>query len=187
MVRAYTGEPVDPAALRRILHRARRAPSAGYSQGQRFAVVTDPELRGRLADAAGEPGYVARGFDPWLSRAPVHIVLCASAEAYRQRYAEPDKATSTPPDDWDVPFWWVDAGAALMLLLLAAVDERLAAGFTSIRAGSARAILDLPDEWLPVGLVTLGHPARDRRSGSLARGALPFAEVVRPFGADLPE
>ena len=49
MVRHYAPEPVSREALERIVATVRRAPSAGYSQGQRLLVVTDPEKRAELA------------------------------------------------------------------------------------------------------------------------------------------
>ena len=73
--------------------------------------------------------------------------------------------------DWTVPYWWVDGGAAMMLGLLAAVDEGLAAGFLGVHSVAGLAeLLELPDGVSPVGVMTVGHPAPDRPSGSLARG-----------------
>src|SRR5688572_1796505 len=179
MVRNYRDEPVDRDTLARVAEAALRAPSAGFSQGQAVIVVTDPEIRSRIASAADEEAYVARGFDPWISRAPAHIVLCVSEEAYHRRYREPDKVDEEGNEiDWPVPFWWVDAGAALMLVLLAAVDEGLAAGFLGADAGDLRTILNLPGEMVPVGIVTVGYPAPDRRSGSLNRGWRPDDQVI---------
>ncbi len=177
MVRAYRPEPVDPAVIDRMLDIARRGPSAGFSQGESFVVVTDPEVRSEIARACGEPAYVARGFTLWISTAPVHVVPCTRRADYEDRYAEPDKAGSSV-ESWPVPFWWVDAGAALMLLLLAAVDEGLAAGFLRADPGRLRAALSIPPDVAPLGVVTIGHPAPDRRSGSLARGRKPLEEVV---------
>lgn len=199
MVRAYRDAPVEPAAVERILDAARRAPSAGFTQGCEFVVVTDAPTRRRLAEACAEPAYVARGFPRWVSAAPVHVVPCVSEVAYRRRYAEPDKAASAGPDGWAVPFWWVDGGAALMLVLLAAVDEGLAAGFLDVADRPAlKAVLAIPDEFEPLGLVTIGHPARDRRpdgrpdrppdgrpdrrSRSLRRGRRPLDDVVHRGG-----
>jgi nitroreductase len=179
MVRRTTGEPVDPAVLRRILDRARRAPSAGFSQGQRFVVVTEEPTRRRIAELAGEPGYLDRGFEPWLSVAPVHVVPCADERAYRARYAEDDKLGPGGELDWPVPYWHVDAGAALMLLLLAVVDEGLAAGFLGVHNLSGLAeSLGIPAGVHPLGVVTVGYPAPDRRSGSLDRGWRELDEVV---------
>jgi nitroreductase len=179
MVRRYGAEPVDPAALDRILDAARRGPSAGFTQGQSFVVVTDPGLRRSIADLSREAAYVARGFDPWLSQAPVIVVVCTSEQAYRDRYGEPDKLGPSGELSWDVPFWHVDAGAALMLLLLAVVDEGYAAGFLVVKdEAGLRALLGIPDEVQPIGLVTIGKPAPDRPSQSLKRGRKPEGEVI---------
>jgi nitroreductase len=59
----------------------------------------------------------------------------------------------------------------MMLLLLAAVDEGLAAGFLGAHSvEDLSTLLGIPDHVAPIGVVTIGHPAPDRRSGSLARG-----------------
>lgn len=179
MVRNYRPDPVDPAVVDRVLHTALRGPTAGFSQGVHLVVVTDEDDRARVATICGEQAYVRKGFHAWVSRAPVHVVPCVRPADYDARYAEPDKARSTPPARWPVPFWWVDAGAALMLLLLAAVDEGLAAGLLAVDDVPAlRGLLALPDDVHPLGLVTLGHPAPDRPSGSLARGRRPAGDVL---------
>jgi nitroreductase len=179
MVRAYRPEPVDARAVHRILESARRGPSAGFTQGVSFAVLTDRPQRRRMAELCGEPSYVAASFHPWLSVAPVHVVPCVSRAAYESRYAEADKSRSVKPGEWTAPFWWVDGGAALMLLLLAAVDEGLAAGFLALPDSiELRELLALRDDELPVGLVTIGHAAEDTREGSRTRGRKPFDEQV---------
>jgi nitroreductase len=175
MVRNYKDDPVDGDAVDRILDTAQRAPSAGFSQGVSFVVVTDEGRRREIARLAHEDEYVNDGFDPWISRAPVHIVVCVSKDAYLERYREPDKGgpdgAAGSEEGWPVPYWWVDAGASMMLLLLAAVDEGLAAGFLgSHNLTDLSKLLDIPDDVAPIGIVTIGHAASDRRSGSLARG-----------------
>src|SRR6267378_4313366 len=80
MVRRYLPEAVPEEVLRRIVEVARRGPSAGYSQGQSFVVVTDPGLRREIARLAGEGSYVAKGFQPWVSGAPAHVILCTSVD-----------------------------------------------------------------------------------------------------------
>ncbi|HYI21213.1 MAG TPA: nitroreductase family protein, partial [Candidatus Limnocylindrales bacterium] len=58
-----------------------------------------------------------------------------------------------------------------MLILLAAIDEGLAAGFLGThRLADLRDALDIPPDQTPVGVITVGHPLPDRRSGSLKRG-----------------
>ena len=180
MVRNYTDEAVDAQALERILGAARKAPSAGFSQGQAMVVVTDQGGRSQIAALAGEPEYVAMGMDPWISKAPVHIIVCVSKQVYFDRYAEKDKkGEQNTDDDWPIPYWWVDAGATMMLLLLAVVAEGLAAGFLgSHRMSELKAAFGTPEDMEPIGIVTIGHAAPDRRSGSLQRGWKDDADVI---------
>ena len=178
MVRNYTSERVEPDVLDRILDTGVRIPSAGFSQGVFLVAVTDAETRGEIARLCGEEEYVADGFDPWISGAPVHILVCVSSAVYAERYAAADKGGPDSPladaDNWPVPYWWVDGGAAMQNLLLAAVDEGLAAGFLgSHRMPEIKTLLGIPDNVSPIGIVTIGHPAPDRKSGSLKRGRRP--------------
>ena len=183
MVRNYTADPVDGDVLGRIVETGRRAPSAGFSQGQAFVVVTEAAGRRAIAELAGEASYVEAGFDPWISRAPAHVVVCVSEAAYRRRYREADKLVDGREIEWPVPYWWVDAGAAMQNLLLAAVDEGLAAGFLGVHSvPGLRALLGIPEEYTPIGVVTVGHPAPDRRSGSLKRGWRPDRQVIHRGG-----
>lgn len=177
MVRSYRPAPVDPAVVDRILDAARRAPSAGFSQGIELVVITSEEGRRRLAAEAHEADYTAKGFEPWLSAAPVHVVIACQPSAYRGRYGEPDKTRSTPPDEWPAPYWWVDAGAVLMLLLLAAEDQGLAAGFLGSHAFDDLATAaGFPAGYEMVGLVTIGHEG-DTGRRLRRRSRRPIAEV----------
>ncbi len=183
MVRNYTDDPVDQGSIERIVNAAVKAPSAGFSQGQRFIVVTDDDTRQAVARAGGEDQYVGDGFDPWISKAPVHIVICVDKGAYLRRYSEPDKTgpegKASEESDWGVPFWWVDAGASMMAILYAAVDEGLAAGFLGAQAfDELHEVLSIPDDVSVVGICTIGHPAPDRKSGSLKRGWNDTDDVV---------
>ena len=177
MVRNYTDAAVDMDAIERIIQAGRRAPSAGFTQGQSFVVVTDPDIRLKIAALAGEPSYVEAGFDPWISKASVHVIVCVNEQDYHRRYREADKA---PDGDmvWPVPYWWVDAGASMMLVLLAAIEEDLAAGFLGVHSiPDLKELLAIPDEVEPIGVITIGHPAPDRKSGSLKRGWRSDAEI----------
>ncbi|MGH8915267.1 MAG: nitroreductase family protein [Acidimicrobiia bacterium] len=180
MVRNYAPDPVPPEALDRIVDSGLRAPSAGNSQGLGFVVVTDAATRQAIAGLADEEEYVSMGFDPWISKAPAHIVITVSEQVYRDRYREPDKLGPDGVEiDWPVPYWWVDAGAALMAVLLAAVNEGLVAGFLGVHSVPDLArLLDIPRHYTPIGLVTVGHPLEDRRSASLDRGKPPRDTVV---------
>jgi FMN reductase [NAD(P)H] len=132
MVRNYTDEPVPREAVERIVARGLKAPSAGFSQGARMVVVTEAEIRNRIAELADHPYYLERGYEPWISRAPVHIVVALREDDYHDRYREPDKLEGGEEIEWPVPWWWLDVGKATMLLLLAGVDEGLGAGLFTL-------------------------------------------------------
>ena len=175
MVRHFSQEPVDPESLKRILDLARHAPSAGFTQGQAFVVVTQPELRQKIAHLCGEESYVENGFHPFVSEAPVLVIPCTSEAAYHQRYQEADKINDDGSEiTWPVPYWHMDIGCAIMVLLLGVVDEGLAAGFAGLPDPAdyivMRALLEIPAEVTPVGVIPIGHRAQDKLSNSLKRG-----------------
>jgi nitroreductase len=187
MARAYEPEPVPREALERIVATVRRAPSAGFSQGQRLVVVTDGETKRRIAEAAGEEYYVEQGFAPWISGAGALIVVCTRENDYHDRYRQPDKVDEEGAEiEWPVPYWYVDAGKAAMLVLLAAIDEGLAAGVFGVpvpRMGDVRETLGVPDDIALVEVITVGKPAADDPSDRLSsRGTRPrksLDELVR--------
>lgn len=183
MVRHFTSEPVEPEAITRILDLARRAPSAGFTQGQSFVVVTRPETRREIARICDEEEYTSSGFAPFISEAPALVVPCVSEAAYHRRYQEADKLDEQGQEtEWPVPYWFMDIGCSVMALLLAVVDEGLAAGFagapTTERMGELRRLLGIPDEVTPVGVIPIGHAAPDQRSSSLKRGRKPIADFA---------
>jgi FMN reductase [NAD(P)H] len=181
MVRHFADEPVEREVLERIVATAQRAPSAGFSQGQRLVIVTEPDRMRRVAAIAMEEEYVAAGFDPWLSHCAALVVPCVSEKVYRDRYDEPDKRPpGEPPQAWPVPYWWMDVGCTVMLLLLAAVDEGLAAGFAgTLDPARLNAELAIPADFVPVGVIPVGRPLADKRSPSLRRGWRRLDEFAR--------
>lgn len=180
MVRNFEDRPVPAEALERILDHARRAPSAGHTQGFAFLVLEGPEQVGRFWDCT-HPAERSDFRWPGLFRAPVIILPCASKDAYLDRYAEPDKGwTDRDEGRWPAPYWDIDCGFATMAMLLTAVDEGLGALFFGILDGlpALRATFGIPEAFHPIGAVALGWPAADRPSSSLRRGRRPKEEVI---------
>nr|WP_297425243.1 nitroreductase family protein [uncultured Actinotalea sp.] len=189
MVRAFTDEPVPPAAVDRMLAHAVRAPSAGFSQGWAFLVLDTPDAVARFWAATTPPGRSAAP-DRWIAgmrRAPVLIVPLAREAAYRERYAEADKARGGEPQDprerWGVPYWFVDTGMAALLALLTAVDEGLGACFFGVPAARVPALREafgVPEDHEPVGAIAVGHPAPAQavRGSGARRRRRPLEEVV---------
>lgn len=183
MVRRYDPDrPVEPDVVDELLRLAVRAPSAGFSQGWHFLVLSAAADRdlfwATTAPADQRP-------DPWLAgmrTAPVLVVALSDPDAYLDRYAEPDKGwTDRDEARWPVPYWDVDTGMAALLVLLGAVDFGLAACFFGVPpefAEATRAAFAIPPRLRFVGVISLGHPAPDRRSPSLRRGRRDTGDVV---------
>jgi FMN reductase [NAD(P)H] len=162
MVRHYTGEPVPREVLGRIAATVRRAPSAGFSQGQRLLVVDDPELLAQIA-ALGDDEPL-EGVEPWFETAAAQAFVMTREADYHERYQRDDKLQDGEEIEWPVPFWHVDAGAAMMLILVAAIEEGLAAAVYGIFGDDEqqlRELLRIPDELTLVAGISLGYPRPD--------------------------
>lgn len=169
MHRAFLPDPIPVEQIERIVGVIRRAPSGGFSQGGSIVVVTDDARRAEIARAFGDEHY-SRGGRNFIADAPVHLVLSANESLYHERYTEPDKLAATGGVEvtWPVPYWFVDAGALMMLVLMAAIDEGLASAFIG-HPDQKRIfgeLLGLPDEVVPIGLALLGRPGEDAPAGS---------------------
>jgi nitroreductase len=161
MVRHYTGEPATREALERITATVRRAPSAGFSQGQRLLVVDDPELLAQIAALEDDP---LEGVEPWLETVAAQVFVMTREGDYHDRYRREDKLEDGEEIEWPVPFWHVDAGAAMMLVLLAAIEEGLAAAVYGILGDDEkklRELLRVPDDFTLVAGVTIGYALPD--------------------------
>jgi nitroreductase len=181
MVRHYDPDrPVPPELRDKLVRHALRAPSAGFSQGWGFLVLERPDDRALFwSSTAGEAP------NGWLDRmrtAPLIIVALSNKSAYLDRYAQPDKGwTDRDEARWPVPYWDIDTGFAALLIHLTAVDEGLASCFIGLpvdRIDSFRAAFAVPPEFTPIGALTVGYGAPDKRSPSLRRGHRPMGEVV---------
>ena len=183
MVRTYLDRPVDAGAIDRMLRNAVRGPSAGFTQGFRFLVLDAPADVDRFWEATTTPE--GRRGSRWLRgmrTAPVVAIPFSSQGDYVRRYAEEDKGWD---DDgrWLVPYWHIDAGMASLLILLTAVDEGLGACFFGVppgRVDALRQAFGVPEEYTPIGAITIGHPAPvERVPGSPARRSRrPIEELV---------
>ena len=171
MIRSYDAARSVPAdALDAVLEAARRAPSAGFTQGVSLLVLstaTEREIFWRIT-ADADSSWL-RG----MRAAPVLITVWTSEESYLDRYAEADKGwTDRDPARWSAPYWFVDAGMACMAALLSAVDHDLGACFFGIpadRIAAVREAFGVPTSQLSVGVISLGYPAPAPAIGSPTR------------------
>jgi len=182
-VRRFEEGGVERDVIERIARLAQRAPSAGFSQGQRLVVVTEPDRRREVARLLGEEEYQDLGMGPWISECAAQFIPCVSEAIYHRRYQEPDKTDEEGREiDWPIPYWWVDVGATMQNVMLAAVDEGLGCGFAGTDADGwmrLKTLLGVPDEFAPIGVMPVGRPLPDVRSPSLKRGWVPFEQFAR--------
>jgi nitroreductase len=184
MVRSFSDVPVDRQVLAGVLELARHAPSAGNSQGWDAVVLEGPSQTALFWKATTTAQWRRRSPRwPGLSRAPVVVTVFSHPGAYLARYGEADKKGSgldAGTEAWPVPYWDVDAGMAVLLVLLGASEAGLGACFLGNFRGDRqlRRELGVPEDRRYVGAVLLGHPGGvDKSTASARRRRRPFEEV----------
>ena len=141
-VREYRRDPIPAAVLERVTDALRLAPSACNYQPWRFLLVTDPRLRGEVAQACH--GQL------WMANAPVTVVACALPAAAYKRMGE----TWNSAD--------VDVTIALTQLTLAAVDAGLGTCWIgSFDEKAVKRLLHVPEHAKIVAMTPLGYPKRE--------------------------
>jgi nitroreductase len=182
MTRRFSAAPLERSLVTDLCDVARRAPSAGFSQGVHLLAL-DGDALVRFWDVTGAREWFASA-SPGVLAAPVVVLALADPHAYTSRYAEADKAGHGLEDAvaWPVPFWLTDAAMAAQNLLLLAESRGLGALLFGIfRNGDALlAELGVPPGVSAVGAIALGQRAPDDvASGSATtRPRRPVAEVV---------
>lgn len=190
-IRHFTEEPVSDQDLDMILEAARQAPSGENAQPWRFIIVKDEGVRKKMGAIAG--GGSGRRFtaefvtkkmqerfagledeakkqaafkkltsgqvSAFMADAPVNIVVCGKKGV------------------WDMPY---DTSAAIenMLLMITALGLGacwVIAPCIDIRDEERiKALLDIPEGFKAVSVLSVGHPARSHRP----RPRLPINELV---------
>jgi nitroreductase len=179
MVRSYLPRPLSRTVVDRIVDAGLRAPAAGNTSGRSFLIL-------EREDATGLWSRTTRADKPrsgrWarLQGAAVVVLILVNPSAYQERYAEPDKTGAVLDPRWP----HVDAGMAVMSMLLAATAEGVGALFFALTEGldDLRSWLGVPDEMELVGAVSLGWPDPDDPPSASARRPRPSREDVVRYG-----
>ena len=163
MHRAFLPDPIPREQIERIAGVIRRAPSGGFSQGGSIVVITDDDVKRELIERFEMTGTYA-------DDAPVLMVISANEALYHARYNEADKLAVTGGVEvtWPVPYWFVDAGALMTLVLLVTIDEGLAGAFIGHpdQKRICDEVLGLPEDVVPIGLAFIGKPGEAPEIGS---------------------
>jgi nitroreductase len=169
MTRQFSADPLDPRLVADLIDAARRAPSAGYSQGVHFVVLTGEAISAFWQTTDAEAWFAET--QPGVLLAPLIVLPIADPQAYTSRYSEADKAGHGLENaaNWSVPFWLTDTAMAVQNLLLLVEARRLGALYFGIFRNAEVLLADLgvPEGMLSVGALAIGHrAATDRPSGS---------------------
>jgi F420 biosynthesis protein FbiB-like protein len=168
-IRRYRPEPIPRQAIERLLEAATWAPSAHNRQPWRFAVITEPKAKERLASAMGDRlrGDRARDGDSpeaierdvrrshdRIAGAPLVVVACLSMRDM-DRYPDERRASA-------------EQAMAIQSVALAVQNLLLMAHAMSLGAcwmcaplfcqEAVREALSLPDDWEAQALITIGLP-----------------------------
>jgi nitroreductase len=131
-VRVYEERPVPREMIETIIETARLAPSANNIQPWEFVVVTEPETRKKIADLTDYGKFIARSG------------ACVAAFAK------------------GVKHYLEDGSAATENILIAAHALGLGtcwvAGYKKDYAEPVRQLLDVPEGYQLVALISLGYP-----------------------------
>jgi nitroreductase len=130
-IRAYTKKRIPTPVLNHILEAGRQAPSAGNRQPWHFIAITDEEIKQKLS--WGRVNW-------FIKDAPLTIVGCAYVET----------------GNWSI----MDTTIALQNMVIAAWAMDIGSCWLgAFKEGDVKKLLNIPDNWKVVALVTFGYPA----------------------------
>lgn len=185
-IRKFTDKPVSRETIERLLQAAVLAPNAHNRQSWRFVALSKAEDIRRLAEEMGvdyraalqaggmnvkEVEARAEGRKARICGAQVVIVVCVDP-ADLDRYADPNR------DDGEYLMGVQSAALGGGYLLLAAHAEGLGGTWMCaplFAPERVREACDLPQTWIPQGMVLLGYPAEEPKK----KERKPLEEVVR--------
>lgn len=172
-IRRYTNHPVDSDLIRQILTVAQWSPSAHNRQPWRFAVIQTDTVKTQLAlnmgaqlrqdlEADNVPQTVieqdvSRSYER-ITSAPVLICLCMSM-------IDMDSYSDVQRNQNEYLMAVQSTAMAGQNLLLAIHSANLSGCWLCAPLFCpeiVRNTLELPDDWQPQGLITLGYPAQTR-------------------------
>lgn len=142
-IRKFTDEPIEKEVIERLLRAAMQAPSAKNSQPWEFIVVTDPELKAKVAKCSEYGGFTAG--------AACAIIPLADTTKY----------------PGGQPWWTEDLSAATENILLCLEEEGLGGCWIGIwpeerRVENLRSLFNIPNHLIPFSIIACGHKAAER-------------------------
>ncbi len=159
VVRSYQKVSLNKKSLQNIAKYSVKIPTAGFSRGIEILNTFDANKIKIVSEIFNENNFKKDNQSPWISNSLGLFFLLLSEDEYHKRYSSPDKKNAVNSKEWDIPYWYVDAGAALMNCLLLIEEQGFASGFMGLHNIDRKKIHDLfkiPQDYQIVGMVTAG-------------------------------
>ncbi|MFC1860056.1 nitroreductase family protein [Chloroflexota bacterium] len=140
-IRKYTNQPVSDEVLKELLEAAMYAPSASNCQPWHFVVIKNRDILNEI------PGF--HPYSQMLKDAPLAILVCCDQGLQMGGYGVQD------------------CSAATQNILLAAHAKGLGAVWlglypTERTVNPIKKLLNLPEQIIPVSLISIGYPAKQK-------------------------
>lgn len=139
-IRRYDKKEIPRETLEKILEAGRQAPSAMNRQPWHFIVITDYEIKKELSKGL---------FNRFVKNSPVTIVGCASTSFFDRKWSIID--TTIALENMVIAAWALGVGSCWI---------------GDFKEEKVKRLLNVPDNWKIVALITFGYPAEQphRRS-----------------------
>jgi len=161
-VRSYDSRAVEKEKIEAILQAARLAPSACNAQPWRFIVIDQKELKEKFIEQC--MGVTVP--NTWAKSAPVIIVAASQLQLLTHKVGELIQG---------VNYHLIDIGIALEHCALKATELELGTCYIGwFKADKIKKLLNLPKNWKPECLLTLGY-SLDKPRESIRK---PLEEIV---------
>ena len=159
VVRNYKKTSLEDTNLNNISKFSIKIPTAGFSRGIEILNTFDVKKIKNVSKIFNEDNFIKDGKSPWISNSLALFFILLNEEAYHHRYSKNDKTNAVNSKDWDVPYWYVDAGAAMMNCILLIEEKELSSGFMGLHNIDRKKIHEefkIPDTYQVIGMITAG-------------------------------
>ena len=159
VVRNYKKTSLEDTSLKNISKFSIKIPTAGFSRGIEILNTFDVKKIKNVSRIFNEDNFIKDGKSPWISNSLALFFILLNEEAYHHRYSKNDKTNAVNSKDWDVPYWYVDAGAAMMNCILLIEEKELSSGFMGLHNIDRKKIHEefkIPDNYQIIGMITAG-------------------------------
>ena len=159
VVRNYKKTSLEDTNLKNISKFSIKIPTAGFSRGIEILNTFDVKKIKNVSRIFNEDNFIKDGRSPWISNSLALFFILLNEEAYHHRYSKNDKTYAVNSKDWDVPYWYIDAGAAMMNCILLIEEKELSSGFMGLHNIDRKKIHEefkIPDTYQIIGMITAG-------------------------------